>query len=82
MSGASPSSAKGEPTAPLARDLQLSRTRVHDLPKKVHTNLADALERGVLEDEVLFECDEVYINAGESRRPAHRPRRSPQTAGQ
>jgi transposase-like protein len=58
---------KGGPTARLARELSLSRKRMHTLRKKVQTNLADTLERHVLEDEVLFEADEVYINAGEER---------------
>jgi transposase-like protein len=73
--------AKGEPTARLARELTLSRKRMHNLGKKVQTNLADTLERGVLEDEVLFEADEVYINAGEKRRTP-RLRRSAPTTGQ
>lgn len=58
---------KGEPTARLARELALSRKRMHNLRKKVQTNLADSLPRDVLGDEVLFEADEVYINAGEKR---------------
>jgi hypothetical protein len=37
--------------------------------KTVQTNLADTLERSVLEDEVLFEADEVYINAGGKGEP-------------
>lgn len=74
--------AKGETTARLARELELSRSSMHAVRKKVQTNLADTLERHVLEDEVLFEADEVYINAGEKRRPAHRPQRSAQTPRQ
>ena len=58
---------KGEPTARLARELTLSRKRMHVLRKRVHENLAQTLPREVLEDEVLFEDDEVYINAGEKR---------------
>jgi transposase-like protein len=58
---------KGEPTARLARELTLSRKRMHVLRKRVQTNLAETLPRDVLEDEVLFEADEVYINAGEKR---------------
>jgi transposase-like protein len=64
---------KGEPTARLARELTLSRKRMHQLRKKVQTNLFDTLERDVLEDEVLFEADEVYLNAGEKKRPPQRP---------
>jgi transposase-like protein len=58
---------KGEPTARLARELALSRKRMHVLRKRVQTNLSDTLDRSVLDDEVLFEADEVYINAGEKR---------------
>jgi transposase-like protein len=58
---------KGETTARLARELELSRKRMHYLRKSIQTNLFDTLERNVLEDEVLFEADEVYINAGEKR---------------
>ena len=38
--------AKGETTSRLARELTLSRKRMHNLRKKVQTNLADTLERG------------------------------------
>jgi transposase-like protein len=72
----------GETTARLARELTLSRKRMHALRKAVQTNLADTLERHVLEDEVLFEADEVYINAGEKKHAAPGPGRSAPQAGQ
>ena len=63
--------AKGEPTARLARELELSRKQAHTLRHRVQTNLADTLPREVLEEESQFEADELYQNAGEKRRAAH-----------
>ncbi len=67
--------ARGEPTARLARELPMSRAQVHILRHRLQRNLYDTLPRAVLEDEVLFEADEVYINAGEKRGTPPRPRR-------
>src|SRR3712207_8388415 len=50
--------------------------------RSVQRNLFDTLERDVLDTEVLFEADEGYINAGESRRPAQKPAGSAQEASQ
>jgi transposase-like protein len=62
--------AKGESTSRLARELELSRKQAHTLRHRVQRNLADTLPRGVIDDEVQFEADELYQNAGEKRRAA------------
>jgi transposase-like protein len=59
--------AKGEPTARLARELELSRKQAHTLRHRVQKKLVDALPREVLEEESQFEADELYQNAGEKR---------------
>lgn len=74
--------AKGEPTARLARELAVSRRQMHTLRQRVQLNAYDTLPTEVLRDDMLFEADEVYPNAGEKRRAASGPRRSAQKAGQ
>ena len=64
--------AKGESTACLARELGLSRARLHQLRQGVQTNLYQTRPTGLL-SESLFEADELYQNAGEKKHPAPRP---------
>jgi transposase-like protein len=64
--------AKGEPTARLARELGLSRTQLHTLRQRLHTNLNDTAPTNVMSG-TAFEADELYQNAGEKQ---HAPSRS------
>lgn len=73
--------AKGETTARLARELVISRKHMHKIRHRVQQNLVGRLPTGVREDEVQFEADELYQNAGEKKRPAYRSRRPAQTPG-
>jgi transposase-like protein len=59
--------AKGEPTARLARELDLCRRQMHTLRQRVQGNLYAALPTTPMPDPV-FEADELYQNAGEKRR--------------
>lgn len=63
--------AKGESTARLARELVISRKHMHKLRHQVQQSLLGRLPTGVREDEVQFEADELYQNAGEKKRPAY-----------
>jgi transposase-like protein len=67
--------AKGESTARLARELCISRKHMHLIRHRVQENLLQRLPTGVQEDEVQFEADELYQNAGEKKRVALRPTR-------
>lgn len=67
--------AKGEPTARLARELQIGRARAHQLRQRMQRNLLDSRPQDTLPDEVL-EADELYQNAGEKKRAASRSARS------
>jgi transposase-like protein len=58
--------AKGETTARLARELAISRKQTHTLRHRVQNNLYETLPTDVLE-ELVFEADELYQNAGEKR---------------
>jgi len=58
--------AKGESTARLARELQLSRQTVHTLRQRIQTNLSDNAPTDSIDGQT-FEVDEVYQNAGEKR---------------
>ena len=73
--------AKGESTARLARELVISRKHMHKIRHRVQQNLLERLPTGVREDEVQFEADELYQNAGEKKHPAFRPGRSAKTQG-
>jgi transposase-like protein len=72
--------AKGESTARLARELVISRKHMHKLRHRVQQNLLGRLPTGVREDEVQFEADELYQNAGEKKRPAYGGTRPAQEA--
>src|SRR5215831_16585372 len=63
--------AKGEPTARLARELDLSRMPLHTLRQRVQTNLNETAPIEVMTG-TSFEADEVYQNAGEKKHPASR----------
>jgi transposase-like protein len=73
--------AKGEPTARLARELVISRKHMHEIRHRVQQNLLGRLPAGVREDEVQFEADELYQNAGGKKRTAYRRSRPAQTQG-
>lgn len=73
--------AKGESTARLARELAIGRARLHEIRKRVQSNLHLSLPTGVL-DEQVFEADELYQNAGEKKHAAPRPTRPAQTPRQ
>jgi transposase-like protein len=57
---------KGESTARLARELQLSRQTVHTLRQRIQANLNDTAPTETM-DGTTFEVDELYQNAGEKR---------------
>lgn len=63
--------AKGEATARLARELDISRKQMHTLRGRVQNNLYETLPTDVLEEPAFgtseFEADELYQNAGEKR---------------
>jgi transposase-like protein len=63
--------AKGESTARLSRELQLSRQTVHTLRQRIQTNLNDTAPTDMMEGQ-SFEVDELYQNAGEKKYPASR----------
>jgi hypothetical protein len=58
--------AKGESTARLARELQVSRKQVHVLRQRVQHNVYEQQPHAVLGGKV-FEVDELYQNAGEKK---------------
>ena len=64
--------AKGEPTAPLARELKVGRRRIHHLRQQLQCNLLAARPTESLPYDVL-EADELYQNAGEQKHSAPRP---------
>ncbi len=59
---------KGESTARLARELQLSRQTVHTLRQRLQTNANNTAPTGVMDGQT-FEVDELYQNAGEKSTP-------------
>ena len=61
--------AKGESTARLARELELSRKQAQTLRLRVQQNLYARQPQGVLPGGA-FEADELYQNAGEKKHPA------------
>jgi transposase-like protein len=71
--------AKGEPTARLARELDLSRKPLHTLRQRIQTNRNDIAPTDVMTGTAL-EADELYQNAGENKHassPSHRSIPSP-----
>lgn len=67
--------AKGESTARLARELNLSRMQAHTLRRRIQENLFTRQATHVLEHDTEVEVDELYQNAGEKIYPTHRARR-------
>lgn len=65
---------KGESTARLARELELSRQTVHTLRQRLQANLNDSAPTELMQG-TAFEVDEVYLNAGEKKRTPSRPAR-------
>ncbi len=65
--------AQGVPTARLARELGCDRMKLLGLRHKLQGHAAAGLDPAVLPDAVV-EADECYVNAGEKRHPAARPR--------
>jgi hypothetical protein len=59
---------KGEPTARLARELQLSRQTVHTRRQQIQANLNESAPTDTMEGQT-FEVDEIYQNAGEKVHP-------------
>jgi transposase-like protein len=77
--------AQGESTARLARELGAGRGHLLDLRHRLQANAAAALPAAAppaLAGDAAVEADEVYVAAGEKRRPAPRPRRPAAAAGQ
>jgi transposase-like protein len=72
---------KGESTARLARELQLSRKQMHTLRHRVQRNLNDTAPTDLMQG-TTFEADELYQNAGEKRYAPSRSGRSATPAGQ
>jgi transposase-like protein len=72
---------KGESTARLARELQLSRQTVHTLRQRLQTNVNESAPTGVMDGQT-FEVDELYQNAGEKKYAPSRSRRSAAAACQ
>ena len=64
--------AQGVPTAQLARELGLSRPHLLDLRHEIQARALAGADRTPLPD-ATTEADEMYQNAGEKRRTAHRP---------
>lgn len=62
--------AKGEPTARLARELGVGRPRMHEIRKRVQTNLRQTLPSEPMSDEVL-EADEQSLRS----QRVHEPKR-------
>ena len=73
--------AKGETTARLARELDVSRKQMHTLRGRVQSNLYETLPTDVL-DEPVLEADELYQNAGEKRAASPGRGRPAPAAGQ
>lgn len=73
--------AKGETTARLARELDVSRKQMHTLRGRLEDNLYETLPTDFL-DEPVFEADELYQNAGKKRSAPPRRGRSTPAAGQ
>jgi transposase-like protein len=72
-------SAKGEPTARLARELGLSRKQLHTLRQRIQTRLNATAPTEVMVG-TAFEADELYQNAGEKKHaPSRSSRSSPPT---
>ena len=61
--------AKGESSARLARELQLSRQTVHTRRHQLQSNLNERAPTDTMLGQT-FEVDEIYQNAGEKRRGA------------
>ncbi len=72
---------KGESTARLARELQLSRQTVHTLRQRLQSNLNDTAPTDLMDGQT-FEVDEIYQNAGEKKYAPSRPRRPAATTRQ
>src|SRR5262245_52364615 len=64
-------SAKGEPTARLARELGLSRKQLHTLRQRIQANLNETAPTGMMVG-TAFEADARYQNAGEKQHIASR----------
>ena len=73
--------AQGVPTAQLARELGCDRPELLRLRHRLQGLAFDNRDRMPLDDPAV-EADEAYQNAGEKRRPAHRPGRPAAAAGQ
>jgi transposase-like protein len=73
--------AKGEPTARLARELGLSRKQLHTLRQRIQANLNTTAPTGVMTG-TAFEADELYQNAREKKHAPSRPCRSAPSACQ
>jgi hypothetical protein len=71
-------SAKGEPTARLARELGVSRKPLHTLRQRIQANLNDTVPTDVMTG-TACEADERYQHAGEKQQAPSRPHR-PATA--
>jgi transposase-like protein len=65
--------AQGATTARLARELDCDRMKLLQLRHKLQEHATAGLDPAVLPDAVA-EADECYVNAGEKRHPAPRPR--------
>jgi transposase-like protein len=70
---------KGESTARLARELDLSRKQMHTLRQRLQTNLDQTVPTDLMEG-TTFEADEIYQNAGEKKYAASRSKRSTATS--
>jgi hypothetical protein len=57
---------KGEPTATIAREIELARQTVHDLRKALQANAERLQPTDPLPDQQT-ETDEMFQNAGEKR---------------
>ena len=63
---------KGEPTARLARELQLSRQTIYTMRQRIQADLDDSAPTETM-DGTTFEVDEIYQNAGEKSTPHRSP---------
>ena len=73
--------AQGASTARMARELGCDRMKLLQLRHKLQEHATAGLDPAVLPDATV-EADECYVNAGEKRHPAPRPRRPAAASGQ
>ncbi len=72
---------RGEPTAQLSRELELSYRHTLTLRQRAQQSVADSAPSGLMVG-TEFEADELYQNAGEKKHAASRSTRPTKTTSQ